>query len=107
VTFHYKSDKTDTPQFGLIAEEVANVNPNLVVRDKNCEIYTVRYEAVNAMLLNEFRKEHRKVERLEVTLAQQRKDFEAAIAQLKGQIQKVSAELELNKPEPRTVLNNR
>ena len=62
VTFHYKSDKTGTPQFGLIAEEVAEVNPDLVVRDEKGEIYTVRYEAVNAMLLNEFLKEHRKVE---------------------------------------------
>jgi hypothetical protein len=59
VTFHYKSDKTGTPQFGLIAEEVAKVNPDLVVRDKNGEIYTVRYDQVNAMLLNEFLKEHR------------------------------------------------
>ena len=83
------------------------VNPDLVARDEQGKPYTVRYEAVNAMLLNEFLKEHRKVERLEVTLAQQRKDFEAAIAQLKGQIQNVSAQLELNKPEPRTVLNNR
>ena len=66
VTFRYKSDMTqDTPQFGLIAEEVAEVNPDLVVRDKNGEIYTVRYEAVNAMLLNEFLKEHRKVEQLQ------------------------------------------
>jgi hypothetical protein len=59
VTFHYKSDTKDTPQFGLIAEEVAAVNPDLVVRDENGEIYTVRYDAVNAMLLNEFLKEHR------------------------------------------------
>ena len=59
VTFHYKSDNTGTPQFGLIAEEVAEVNPDLVVRDEKGEIYTVRYEAVNAMLLNEFLKEHR------------------------------------------------
>ena len=58
VTFHYKSDTKGTPQFGLIAEEVAEVNRDLVVRDKNGEIYTVRYEAVNAMLLNEFLKEH-------------------------------------------------
>jgi hypothetical protein len=62
VTFHYKSDNTGTPQFGLIAEEVAAVNPDLVVRDEDGEIYTVRYEAVNAMLLNEFLKEHRKVQ---------------------------------------------
>ena len=60
VTFHYKSDGTGTPQFGLIAEEVADVNPDLVVRDEKGEIYTVRYEAVNAMLLNEFLKEHQK-----------------------------------------------
>src|SRR5260370_3510638 len=56
VAFHYKSDNTDTPQFGLIAEDVAAVNPDLVVRDKDGEIYTVRYDAVNAMLLNEFLK---------------------------------------------------
>jgi ribosomal protein S15P/S13E len=60
VTFHYKSDKTGTPQFGLIAEEVAQVSPDLVVRGADGEIYTVRYDAVNAMLLNEFLKEHRK-----------------------------------------------
>ena len=54
VTFHYKSDNTQTPQFGLIAEDVADVNPDLIVRDENGEIYTVHYEAVNAMLLNEF-----------------------------------------------------
>ena len=62
VTFYYKSDTTETPQFGLIAEEVTEVNPGLVVRDENGEIYTVRYDAVNAMLLNEFLKEHRKVQ---------------------------------------------
>jgi hypothetical protein len=106
VTFQYKSDKTNTPQFGLIAEEVAAVNPDLVVRDKNGEIYTVRYDQVNAMLLNEFLKEHRKVEKLETTVAQQRKDFEVAVTQLKAQIQKVSAQLEASKPAPQTVLHN-
>ena len=70
-TFHYKNDKTDTPQFGLIAEEVAEVNPDLVVRDKNGEIYSVRYDQVNAMLLNEFQKEHRKNEQQEATIAEQ------------------------------------
>ena len=60
VTFHYKNDEQGTAQFGLIAEEVAKVSPELVMRDDNGEIYTVRYEAVNAMLLNEFLKEHRK-----------------------------------------------
>src|SRR5436309_1487871 len=79
VTFHYKSDKTNRPEFGLIAEEVAEVNPDLVVRDEKGEIYTVRYDAVNAMLLNEFLKEHkafieeqRKVEKLEATVAKQK-----------------------------------
>ncbi len=62
VTFHYKSDKKNTPCFGLIAEEVAQVNPDLVVRNKKGEIWAVRYDAINAMLLNEFLKEHRKVE---------------------------------------------
>ena len=64
VTFHYKTDTTGTPQFGLIAEEVAKLNPALVLPDKEGKPYTVRYEAVNAMLLNEFLKEHRNVESL-------------------------------------------
>ena len=70
VTFRYKQelDPDAIPQFGLIAEEVAEVNPDLVVRDDKGEIYTVRYEAVNAMLLNEFLKEHKKVEALEAKL---------------------------------------
>jgi hypothetical protein len=67
----------------------------------------VRYEAVDAMLLNEFLKEHRKVEKLEPLVAQQHKDFEAALADLKGQIQKVNDKMELSKPAPQTVLNNR
>jgi hypothetical protein len=106
VTFHYKTDTKGIPQFGLIAEEVAKVNPALVLPDKEGKPYTVRYDAVNAMLLNEFLKEHRKVERLEATVAQQHKDFEAAVAELKGQIQRVSAQLELSKSAPQTVLNN-
>jgi hypothetical protein len=84
VTFHYKSDKKDTPQFGLIAEEVAAVNPDLVVRDKNDQIYTVRYEQINAMLLNEFLKEHRKVEKLEAT-----------VADLAAELQKVTAQVQM------------
>jgi len=68
VTFHYNSDTQAIPQFGLIAEEVAQVNPNLVVRDKNGDLLTVRYDQVNAMLLNEFLKEHRRVEKLEAAL---------------------------------------
>ncbi len=133
VTFHYKSDATNRPEFGLIAEEVAEVNPDLVVRDENGEIYTVRYDAVNAMLLNEFLKEHRKVEqqaremqeqqatiaqqrkdsqaksdKLEATIAQQQKEMQAVIARLNeqaAQIQKVSTQLEVSKPAPRTVSN--
>jgi hypothetical protein len=107
VTFHYKTDVEGVPQFGLIAEEVAKVNPALVLPDKDGKPYTVRYDAVNAMLLNEFLKEHRKVEKLEALVAQQRKDFEAALTDLKGQIQRVSAQLELNKVAPQTVLNSR
>jgi endosialidase-like protein len=120
VTFHYKTDKNDTPQFGLIAEEVAKVNPNLVVRDKNGEIYTVRYEAVNAMLLNEFLKEHQKVEdqdrklkEQQATIAQLRKDLQATGAQQQEEIealtaglQKVSAQMGLSKGAPQTVSNN-
>jgi len=116
VTFNYKSDNTNTPQFGLIAEQVAEINPDLVVRDQNDEIYTVRYDAVNAMLLNEFLKEHHKVEELEATVAQQRKDFKAAIAKLEetltaqlkehaAQIQKVSAQLETSNPASQVVNN--
>jgi hypothetical protein len=112
VTFHYKSDNTSTPQFGLIAEEVADINPDLVVRDEKGEIYTVRYDAVNAMLLNEFLKEHRKVEDLkkdfQATVAQQRKEIQALAATVKeqsAQIQKVSAQLEASKPAPQMVNN--
>jgi len=102
VTFHYKSDKRDTPQFGLIAEEVAKVNPDLVVHDRNGEIYTVRYDAVNAMLLNEFLKEHRKNQEQEATIAKQQKQIDA----LRTGLEKVSAQLELSKPAPQTVLND-
>jgi hypothetical protein len=109
VTFHYKSDKTGTPQFGLIAEEVAKVNPDLVVRDEKGDLYTVRYDAVNAMLLNEFLKEHRTVQELKSAAAKQ----EATIARLQKQIealtaglQKVSAQLELSKPAQQTALNS-
>jgi hypothetical protein len=109
VTFHYKSDAKETPQFGLIAEEVAKVNPALVLRDKDAKPYSVRYDAVNAMLLNEFLKEHQKVEEQHRRLQQQ----EATIALLQKEIealgsglQKVSAQLELNKPAPHTALNN-
>jgi hypothetical protein len=105
VTFRYKPelDKAGIPQYGLVAEEVAEVNPDLVVRDEKGEIYTVRYEAVNAMLLNEFLKEHRKVQELEANAVQQQRQIEALTAGL----QKVSAQLEVNKSAPQTVLNSR
>jgi hypothetical protein len=102
VSFQYKSDTKGTPQFGLIADEVAKVNPDLVVRDRNGEIYSVRYEAVNAMLLNEFLKEYR-------TVQQQQKEIDALRAELKEQrtlIQKVNDKVELNRPVPQTVLND-
>jgi len=112
VTFEYKSDYSGTRQFGLIAEDVAEVDPNLVVRDEQGEIYTVRYEAVNAMLLNEFLKEHQKVEKLETTvselhsaLAQQQKEFAARFEQQDAKIDKVNAKIELTKPQPQLVEN--
>ena len=109
VTFHYKTDITDTPQFGLIAEEVAKVNPALVLPDKEGKPYTVRYEAVNAMLLNEFLKAHSKMGEQEATIAELKAGMAALTATVKeqaSQIQNVSAQLELNKPAPQTVLNN-
>ena len=110
VTFHYKKDNTSTPQFGLIAEEVAKVNPALVLPDKEGKPYTVRYDAVNAMLLNEFLKEHRKVQELQASDTQQQnaiKALTAVVQEQASQLQKVSAQLELNKPARQTVLNNR
>ena len=101
VSFHYKTDNTKTPQFGLIAEDVAGVNPDLVVRDEKGEIYTVRYDAVNAMLLNEFLKEHRKNEEQEATIARQQKQIDALTAGL----QQVSAQLEESKLTPQVVFN--
>ena len=112
VTFHYKTDTQDTPQFGLIAEEVAKINPALVLPDKEGKPYTVRYDAVNAMLLNEFLKEHRKVEDLkndfQAVVAQQQKEIAALVATVKeqaAQIQKVSAQVEASKPAPQVVNN--
>jgi hypothetical protein len=102
VTFQYKSDKNATPQFGLVAEDVAKVNPDLVVRDNKGEIYTVRYEAVNAMLLNEFLKEHRKVQELEANAARQQKQIEA----LTTGLQKVRGDIEASKSTTRLVLTD-
>ena len=140
VSFRYKGeiDPSRTPDFGLIAEDVATVNPDLVARDEDGKIVTVRYQAVNTMLLNEFLKEHKKVEEQQATIAdlkstvaqqriyfeaamaQQRKDSEATTAQQQkeiqaltasltkqaAQIQKVSAQVEVNKTVPQIVLNN-
>jgi len=118
VTFRYKKefkkfDPKEMPQFGLIAEEVEKVNRDLITRDRDGKPYAVRYEAVNAMLLNEFLKAHKIVQEQAATITLQRKDFEAAIAQQQKQIetlaaglQKVSAQLELNKSKPQTALNN-
>jgi hypothetical protein len=128
VTFHYKKefDPEGVPQFGLVAEEVARVNPDLVVLDRDGKVYSVRYDAVNAMLLNEFLKQHRIVQELkstvgkqeatiaqqkkdsQLTAAQQQKEIQALTASLKeqaAQIQKVSAQLEVSKPAPQTVSN--
>jgi Chaperone of endosialidase len=109
VTFHYKNDNTGTPQFGLIAEEVAEANPDLVMRDDHGEIYTVRYEAVNAMLLNEFLKEHRKVQELEANDSEQQREIKALVATVKeqaAQIQKVSAEIAMSKTTSNVVLRH-
>jgi uncharacterized coiled-coil protein SlyX len=136
VTFRYKHDldPAGIPQFGLVAEQVEKVNPDLVVRDAKGKVFTVRYEAVNAMLLNEFLKENRDVQELKGTVAkqeatiielkstvvqqqkelqsiaaQQQKEIKALTASLKeqaSQIQKVSAQLEVSKPAPQMVLNN-
>ncbi|MGC1320756.1 MAG: tail fiber domain-containing protein [Candidatus Udaeobacter sp.] len=103
VTFRYKKDfdSTRTAQFGLVAEDVAKVNPDLIVRDKEGKPYTVRYEAVNAMLLNEFLKEHKKTEKLEATVA----SLIATVKEQAAQIQRVSAQLGASRPAPQVVNN--
>jgi len=111
VTFRYKKqlDATGTPQFGLVAEEVAKVNPDLVYRDNEGKIYSVRYEAVNAMLLNEFIKEHRTVEKQQATMASQEAQIKwltETVKQQATQIQKVSAQLEMIRPTPQVVGNH-
>jgi hypothetical protein len=105
----HEFDPDTTPQFGLVAEQVEKVNPDLVGRDADGKVNTVRYEAVNVMLLNEFLKEHHNVQKLETAIAQQQKEIKALTANLKeqaSQIQKVSAQLEVSKPAPRVVVNN-
>src|SRR5438067_4126004 len=122
VTFPYKTDTKDVAQFGLIAEEVAKVSPALVLPDKEGKPYTVRYDAVNAMLLNEFLKEHRNVEqqaremqeqqatiaelktdavKQEARISQLKKEMESIVACLKendSRIQKVSVQIEVGEP---------
>src|SRR5262249_49836489 len=105
VSFRYKKelDPKGIPQFGLVAEQVDKVDPDLVARDDQNKPYTVRYDAVNAMLLNEFLKEHRIVQKQGAMIARHQQQIEALTAGL----QKVSAQLELSNPAPQTILNNR
>ena len=117
VTFRYKKeiDPAGTQQFGLVAEDVEKINPDLVVRDRNGQVNSVRYELVNAMLLNEFLKQHKKVEEQQATITRLESDAakqDATISELKegmrvlttqlkdqaAQIQKVSAQVELSQP---------
>jgi uncharacterized coiled-coil protein SlyX len=118
VTYRYKKeiDPKQTLDFGLIAEEVAKVSPELAIRDAKGQVSNVRYNAINAMLLNEFLKEHQQVAEqqatiaeLKSTVAQQQKGMDVLTAQLKEQatqIQKVSAQIEMSRPVPKVVLNN-
>src|ERR1041385_7100594 len=114
VTFRYKKelDPTGTPRFGLVAEDVEKVSPNLVVHDKEGRPHSVRYDQVNAMLLNEFLKEHRTVQELQRRISDQEKCFQSKLAEQQRQIealtaglQKVSVQLELSKASPQTVMN--
>jgi hypothetical protein len=115
VTFRYKNeiDPIGTSQFGLVAEEVAKINPDLVVRDEARKPYSVRYDQVNAKLLNEFLKEHKKVEKLEATVAQQQTSFQSRLAEQEMQIQtlvsglqKISARVEMSKPATKVASNH-
>lgn len=101
VSFRYKAHKDTTPNFGLIAEEVARVNPDLVIYDADGKPYTVRYDAVNAMLLNEFLKEHRKVQELEANGVRQQKQIE----ELTAGLQRVTAQIETSRSTPHVVVN--
>ena len=123
VTFRYRPeiDPEGIPQFGLVAEDVEKINPALVTRDAKGHVYTVRYEAVNAMLLNEFLKEHRKNEEQEATIAElkstvakQQKDSQATAARQQKQIealtaglQKVSAQVEMSRRAPEMASSTR
>ena len=111
VTFHYirELDAERVPQFGLVAEDVEKVNPDLIVRDKDGKPYSVRYEQVNAMLLNEFLKEHKEVQELEATVTRQQRSLarqEAQLEALGSRVQKVSAQIEIRRTAPQMVLTN-
>jgi Chaperone of endosialidase len=111
VTFRYNKemDLAGIRQFGLVAEDVEAVNPDLVVRDGESKVNSVRYDQVNAMLLNEFLREHKKVEEQQATITQRKKEMEMVVAQIKeqaAQIQKVSAQIELSKPASQMVRNS-
>jgi hypothetical protein len=115
VTFRYKQeiDPAGSPQFGLVAEDVEKVNPALVVRDAEGKVNTVRYEVVNVMLLNEFLKEHREVQEQEATITWLKRDFQSKLAEQQEQIealtaglQKVSAQVEMSRHAPQTVVEN-
>ena len=117
VTFRYKKEigAAGTSQFGLVAEDVEKVNPDLVVRDNKGKPYSVRYDQVNAMLLNEFLKEHRKVQEQEAMIAQLKSTLakketidahqQKQIETLTAGLQKVSAQLEASRPAPQVVNN--
>ena len=126
VSFRYKKtiDPAGTSQLGLVAEDVEKVNPDLVVRDKEGKAYNVRYDQVNAMLLNEFLKHHqafqeqqregqqqdRKIQEQKTTIALLKKQMEAVVARLKehdSEIQRVNAEVELSKSAPRAAVTER
>jgi hypothetical protein len=124
VTFHYKTDMKNTPCFGLIAEEVEKISPELVTRDKDGKLYGVRYDQVNAMLLNEFLKEHRKVEdqaskieqqdrkiaEQDVTIAELKKEIKAIVAHSKEQdlqIQRVRQQAQMRQPTLKVALVSR
>src|SRR5438874_12899643 len=109
--FRYKEelDPDHIPQFGLIAEEVEKIDPDLIVRDEEGKVMTVRYEAVNAMLLNEFLKEHKKVEEQQTTIVELKEELRVVTRQLReqaAQIQKMSAKVEILNPGAKVVLNN-
>ena len=108
VTFHYKNDKTNEPEFGLVAEEVAEVNLDWITRDPQGQVSGVRYDTIPILLLNEFLKEHKKVEEQQASISQLKSEMQTMVAQLKeqaAQIQKVSAQLEVSKPAPQVVAN--